>query len=161
VRRLAGIYGPGRSALDTVRRSEASKNADASRGSRRGYKGDEGGEEDKYVSRCHVSDICQALLASMDSPVTAGRVYNVADDVPAKRREVMMYARSLLGLVEGQGRQVGEEAPTPGGRRASSDNKRVSNGRLRTELGVELRYPSYKEGLDAIYAGVTDPFVTE
>ena len=30
------------------------------------------------------------------------------------------------------------------------DNKRVRNGRIKTELGVELRFPDYRAGLDAL-----------
>lgn len=164
--RLAGIYGPGRSALDTVRRAEASKLlglGSRSSGSRRrrGYKGDEE-VGDKYVSRCHVSDICSVLFASMERPAKeAGRVYNVGDDEPARRRDVMRYARKLLGVRGEEGEEEeGGEREGGGGAGGREENKRVANGRLKQELGVELRYPTYKEGLDAIYAGVTDPFVT-
>ena len=43
-------------------------------------------------------------------------------------------------------------------RRRVTDNKRVSNRRLRCEMGYVLRYPSYREGLSALHQGNTDPF---
>lgn len=80
--RLGGIYGPGRSALDSAAKEEAGA-AQARRGQQR------------YTNRCHVYDICQVLLASMQQP-RPGAVYNVVDDDPAGRAEVMAYAQELL-----------------------------------------------------------------
>ncbi|EOD19940.1 hypothetical protein EMIHUDRAFT_58599, partial [Emiliania huxleyi CCMP1516] len=69
--RLAGIYGPGRSALDTVARAAAVR-ADKGAGEGAGEGGGEGGPPPpppvRYVSRIHVEDICAALLASMVQP---------------------------------------------------------------------------------------------
>lgn len=54
----------------------------------------------KYTARCHVQDICKAVLASMHQP-HPGSIYNVVDDNPASRAEVMAFARQLLGLTSG------------------------------------------------------------
>ena len=100
--RLGGIYGPGRSALDTVMR----KNRDAkapltvkTEGAAESTESPASGETN-WVSRIHVADICGAIIASMMAPVTGsegvGAVYNVADNVPAPRDEVMKYAGDLL-----------------------------------------------------------------
>ena len=43
-------------------------------------------------------------------------------------------------------------------RRRVTDNKRVSNRRLRCEMSYVFRYPSYREGLSALHQGNTDPF---
>jgi nucleoside-diphosphate-sugar epimerase len=67
--RLAGIYGPGRSALDTL--SNAS-----------GDMSQCGPNDVTLISRIHVEDICSVLKASMLSP-TPGRLINVADDLPS------------------------------------------------------------------------------
>ena len=37
------------------------------------------------------------------------------------------------------------------GRSFYAENKRVSNRRIREELGVKLRYPTYREGLGAMW----------
>lgn len=72
--RLAGIYGTGRSALDTVRKAKGSI--------------DQCGADDlKFVSRIHVDDIVSIVLASMLFP-SPGEVYNVADDLPSTRYDV-------------------------------------------------------------------------
>ena len=70
----------------------------------------------------------------------------------------MKYARELLKLPDVA--EGGEAAPS-GRRRISSENKRVSNRRMIEELGVKLRFPTYREGLSAIHKGITDPFVTD
>jgi hypothetical protein len=34
----------------------------------------------------------------------------------------------------------------------------VRNGRIKEELGVQLRFPTYREGLRAIHGGSMQPF---
>jgi nucleoside-diphosphate-sugar epimerase len=118
--RLAGIYGPGRSALDTVRKdnmwvatdkkaqettnllSETRQKDARQRGTAVGLEGESQGSarprtspaETKWISRVHVRDICECIMASMERPC-AGAVYNVADDEPAPRHVVMSYARQV------------------------------------------------------------------
>jgi nucleoside-diphosphate-sugar epimerase len=82
--RLAGIYGPGRSALHTLVRRNGSLLA-------------AGADDDSFISRVHVSDIVRVLWLSMLRPGPS-RIFNVADDVPASRQEVMMHAAELLGI---------------------------------------------------------------
>ena len=123
--RLAGIYGPGRSALDTVRRAATLKQRQQQESSGEVRKEDEknknlAAEEvtENWVSRVHVADICGAIIESMVAPVICSRsqeghsgvgaevgmgmgmgvgsVYNVADDTPAPREEVMKFAQTLL-----------------------------------------------------------------
>lgn len=89
--RLGGIYGPGRSAIDTVKRKNSQMGADKAVTDSAGT---------NWVSRIHVADICGAILASMVRPVASiegeGAIYNVADNVPAPRDEVMEYATNIL-----------------------------------------------------------------
>jgi len=131
--RLAGIYGPGRSALDAVRGGHAQRI-------------DKPGQ---VFSRIHVADIVQALRASMAAP-DPGSVYNLCDDDPAPPAEVIAYAAELLDaalppLVPFEAAALSEMA-----RSFYADNKRVSNRRLKERLGVRLLYPSYREGLRAL-----------
>ena len=131
--RLAGIYGPGRNVLDEV------KAGAASRVDKPGH----------AFSRIHVDDIVQVLLASMNKP-NAGAIYNVADDLPAPSADVVAYAAELLGLTPPPLQPYTPAHLSPMANSFYADNKRVRNDRIKTELGVQLQYPSYKEGLKAL-----------
>ena len=128
--RLAGIYGPGRSALDSIRAGMAR------RISKPGH----------VFSRIHVEDIVRVLMASMATP-HPGSVYNVCDDEAAPSHEVIAYACEILG------RPVPELIPfeqanlPPMAASFYNDNKRVRNNRIKEDLGVELKYKTYREGL--------------
>ena len=173
--RLAGIYGPGRSALDTVRRVMLREESEA-----RSTLASSGGVTDsamalQWVNRIHVVDICGVLLASIARP-SPGTVYNVADNCPASRQEVLTFASKLLlnstkpTVTEGH---ITERASrdaldllianvlSSSGRADSStserrmrtlnkENKRVQNTRLSNELKYSLRFPTYVEGLGQI-----------
>jgi len=131
--RLAGIYGPGRSALDTVRAGKAQRI-------------DKPGQ---VFSRIHVADIATVLEASMARP-NPGRVYNVCDDAAAPPAEVIEYACRLLG-VEPPPLVPFETAELSAmGRSFYRDSKRVANRRIKDELGVTLAYPTYRAGLQAL-----------
>ncbi|KAJ3683993.1 hypothetical protein LUZ61_013157 [Rhynchospora tenuis] len=136
--RLGGIYGPGRSALDTLlKRKDLSENQKR-RDSKDFY----------YTARVHVADICQAILSSMEKP-HLGKIYNVVDDDPAPRAEVFAYARDLISW------RYPEIANNInylnlGDAQMIIGEKRVSNLRMKKELGVQLIYPSYKSGLQSI-----------
>jgi nucleoside-diphosphate-sugar epimerase len=133
--RLAGIYGPGRSALDAVRNGTA-KRID---------------KPGQVFSRIHVDDIVAALRASMARPVP-GAIYNVCDDAPAPPAEVIAHACALLGAVPPPLTAFEAAELTPMGRSFYRDNKRVRNDRLKRELGLQLQYPTYQAGLRAILA---------
>ena len=133
--RLAGIYGPGRSPLDRLREGRAHRVVKAG----------------QIFSRIHVDDIAGALLASMARP-DPGRVYNLADDLPAPPQDVIAFAAELLGL------PVPPEVPfeaaelSPMARSFYAESKRVANGRVKAELGLRLAHPDYRAGLRAILA---------
>lgn len=131
--RLAGIYGPNRSPLDQLRAGTA-------------HRVDKPGQ---VFSRIHLDDLVAVLRASMDNP-NPGRVYNVCDDEPAAPAVVTAFAANLLGipappLVPFDKAQLSEMA-----RSFYTENKRVRNDRIKQELGVRLRYPTYREGLAAL-----------
>ncbi len=130
--RLAGIYGPGRSALDTVRAGVARRI-------------DKPGHA---FNRIHVEDIVQVLMASMNAP-SPGAVYNVCDDYPGPSHEVISEACHLLELKEPPLIPFDEADMAPMARSFYSDNKRVANKRIKGELGVDLLYPDYHTGLAA------------
>jgi len=77
-------------------------------------------------------------------PNRSSRVFNVVDDLPAPRSDVIAHARSLLLL--GGDSSPDEEESISGS--AASDEKRVRNARLKEELGYALRFPTFKEGIE-------------
>ncbi|MCB1651530.1 MAG: SDR family oxidoreductase [Alphaproteobacteria bacterium] len=133
--RLAGIYGPGRSALDSIRAGVARRI-------------DKPGH---VFSRIHVEDIVQVLLASMNRP-HPGAAYNVCDDVPAPSHEVISYACRLLSKPEPPLIPFDQADMSPMARSFYGDNKRLKNALIKDELGIELKYKNYEEGLRACLA---------
>ncbi|CAA7410265.1 unnamed protein product [Spirodela intermedia] len=136
--RLGGIYGPGRSALDTLVNLEALSKYQKMRESR------------KYTARIHVEDAYQAIKSSFAAP-KSGRVYNVVDDDPAPRTEVFLFAEELIeGKWPGKAKRTGAEDAEISQENNSQGEKRVLNTRLKEELGVRLIHPSYRSGLRSI-----------
>ncbi len=133
--RLAGIYGPGRSALDSVRAGVARRIK----------------KEGHAFSRTHVEDIVQVLRASMNKP-NPGQAYNIADDRAAPSYEVIELACNLLGLTPPPLIPYEEADLAPITRSFYADNKRIKNDRIKQELGVVLKYPTFIEGLKACLA---------
>ncbi|KAM6565832.1 hypothetical protein CsatA_024960 [Cannabis sativa] len=146
--RLGGIYGPGRSAVDTI-----IKQKDLSAGQRRRTR-------KLYTSRVHVKDICQALRA-ITLAGFPGKVVNIVDDDPAAREEVFAYAKYLIekkwpGQIKWSAEQ--EEGLVTVKKESLFGEKRVSNARMKKELGVKLLYPSYRSGLQSIIDQMKNPF---
>lgn len=137
--RLAGIYGPGRGPFEKVRDGTA----------RRIIK------PGQVFSRVHVEDIAQVLEASIRRP-RPGAVYNLCDDDPAPPEDVIAHAAALLGLPLPPAIAHDEAEMTPMARSFYAENKRVRNDRIKTELGVRLIYPGYREGLAALLAAGQD-----
>lgn len=133
--RLAAIYGPGRSPFDTVR-ARTAKRID---------------KPGQVFSRIHLEDLASVLVASIARP-RPGAVYNVCDDEPAPPGEVVAHAAELLGLPPPPLVPFEEAGLSPMAKSFYDDNKRVSNGLMKRELGVKLRYPDYRTGLAAILA---------
>ena len=131
--RLAGIYGPGRNPLTRVAQGKTRRIEKAG----------------QVFSRIHVEDIAKVLRASIARP-GPGRAYNVCDDLAAPPQEVIAHAAGLLGLpvppaVPFEEAQLSDMAAS-----FYAESKRVRNDRIKRELGVELTYPTYKEGLQAL-----------
>jgi nucleoside-diphosphate-sugar epimerase len=137
--RTAGIYGPGRSALDEVRAGRA----------RRVVK------PGHAFGRVHMEDIAGAVLAAARQGAPAGvRVLHLADDVPAETAEVVAEAARLLGadLPPAVPFEQAVLAMSEMGRSFWAENRRVASARTQELLGYRWRYPSYREGLRAILA---------
>ena len=128
--RLAGIYGPGRGPFAKVRAGTAQRV----------------NKPGQVFSRIHVDDIAQTLYASILSPDPAG-LYNLCDDDPAPPQDVIGYAAELLGLPLPPVISFEDADLSPIARSFHAENKRIRNDRIKKDLGVSLKYPSYKQGL--------------
>lgn len=132
--RLPGIYGPGRSAIDRVREGKA-RRIDLPH---------------QVFSRVHVDDIVSGVIAALDAPAGA---YNLADDLPCSQNAVIEEACRLLGHAPPPLQTIDAAGLSPMARAFYAENRRVANGKARRELGWRLRYPTYREGLRALYQG--------
>lgn len=133
--RLSGIYGPGRSVFDTIRAGKAQRIV----------------KPGQAFNRIHVDDIANVVRASIGSP-SPGRIYNVADNLPAPSSDLVTYACGLIQVEPPLEIPFDQAVLSPMAREFWADNKRIDNSRIRNELGVRLTYPTYREGLNAIFA---------
>jgi len=133
--RLAGIYGPGRSVFDKLKAGTARRIK----------------KDGQVFSRIHVEDIASVLESSIAQP-RAGAVYNVADDEPAAPGEVVAYAAELMGVPTPPEIEFADADLTPMARSFYEGSRRIRNARIKSELGITLRYPTYREGLAALLA---------
>lgn len=134
--RVAGIYGPGRSALDEVRSGRARRVI------RPGH----------AFGRIHRDDIAGAVLAAIARSPSGTRVLNLSDDVPAESALVIEEAARLLGVPPPPAIPF-EDAYAGMSDMARSfwaDDRRVASAKTQAALGRRWLYPSYREGLRAI-----------
>ena len=131
VLRLAGIYGPGQNQLEKLKRGVAQRVV----------------KKDQVFNRIHVEDIARAIDGALAHGT--GGAWNVADDEPAPPQDVIVFAASLLGMVPPPEIDFDTAELSPMARSFYGDNKRVSNARMRGVLGVQLAFPTYREGLRA------------
>jgi nucleoside-diphosphate-sugar epimerase len=133
--RLAGIYGPGQNALVQLARGNARRIV----------------KPGQIFSRIHVGDIAQAIEAAFAR--AAAGIFNVADDEPAPPGDPIAFAAQLMGI-EPPPEIAFDEAAVSMSLMALSfwqECRRVRNDKLKRELGVTLRYPTYREGLSALF----------
>jgi nucleoside-diphosphate-sugar epimerase len=140
--RVAGIYGPGRSVLNDVREGRARRV-------------DKPGH---LFGRIHRDDIAMAVLAALRQDRPPGpRTLNLNDDEPAANADVTAYAAKLLGSPEPPLIPFDQAlaAMTPMGRSFWAENRRVASRKTQARLAITWRYPTYREGLQAILAAET------
>jgi nucleoside-diphosphate-sugar epimerase len=136
--RLAGIYGPGRAPFAKIRAGDA----------RRVVK------PGQVFNRIHVDDIAQTVTAAIlqDQREPGTRLFNVTDDEPAPPQDVILYAARLMGAPPPPEVPFESADLSPMARSFYSGNRRVRNTKIKRELGIVLRYPTYREGLQALAA---------
>ncbi len=133
--RLSGIYGPGRSLIDRLMRNEEVYIVDKPR---------------HLFNRIHIDDIVGAVEKAMSSN-SKTKIFNLSDDLPATQLDVAKFAAKLLKkncpeIVSLKSEMVSEMAKS-----FYREEKKVSNKKLKDELGYKLAFPSFKEGLFSIH----------
>jgi nucleoside-diphosphate-sugar epimerase len=131
--RLAGIYGPGRNAFASLAAGTARRIV----------------KPGQVFNRIEVDDIATAIVAAFDRE--AGGIFNVTDDEPAPPQDIVAYAAELMGIDPPPQTPFATADLSPMARSFYGENKRVRNARLKDGLAVELRFPSYREGLTALW----------
>lgn len=132
--RLSGIYGPNRNALSQVTTGKARSI----------------NKKDQVFSRIHVSDIAQIIETAMNKALQ-NEIFNLADDYPCSSIEVNNYAANLLQapypeIISFEKAELSEMA-----KEFYSDNRRISNKKMKETLSIKLKFPTYKEGLNKLF----------
>lgn len=141
VLRLAGIYGPGRNVLAQVANGTAKRIV----------------KPGQVFSRIHVADIASVIDSAFAQ--RANGIFNVSDDEPTAPQDVIRFAADLLE------RPAPPEIPftqaikdlSPMALSFYSECRRVRNDRIKRELGITLRFPTYRDGLRALAAAGNNP----
>ena len=131
--RLAGIYGPGRNALVTLRSGKAHRIV----------------KPGQVFNRTHVTDIAQAIAAAIAHNATG--VWNVCDDEPAPPQDLVTFAAALMGIAPPPEQDFADAEMSEMARSFYTSSNRISNARLKRDLGVALTYPTYRDGLTALW----------
>lgn len=134
--RMPALYGPGRSPLDRLRDGTARIVR----------------KPGQIFNRVHVNDAVAGLFASMARP-HPGAAYTLCDDEPSPADVVIEGAAKRLGLPLPPEVDLDDPSVSDAMRRFYLDSKRLSNARAKAELGWRPRYPSWREGLEALLAG--------
>ena len=132
--RIAGIYGPGRGVVARLRRGDYRLIGDGT----------------AAVSRVHVTDLVAAIVRAGTVDPLPRSIYCVADDQPVSSREHALGVAALLGCDPPP--SVPASAVGPEVVAMLGADRRISNRRIKRELGLELRYPSWREGAAALIA---------
>jgi nucleoside-diphosphate-sugar epimerase len=135
--RIAGIYGPGANALETMKAGRARRIV----------------KHGQVFNRIHVDDLAQIIEMAVER--RADGVFNAADDEPTAPGDPIAFAADLLGVAPPPevAFEEARKAMTPFALSFYGESKRVRNERIKTVLGVSLRYPTYREGLRALAIG--------
>jgi nucleoside-diphosphate-sugar epimerase len=132
--RIAGIYGPGRNVLADLRCGTARRI-------------DKPGHA---FNRIHVDDLARFIAAA--AKTTEPTVADAADDEAAPQAEVIAYAAGLIGVEVPALMPFDPAGLSEMARSFWAENKRIDNRASKQALGVALRFPSYREGLQALFA---------
>lgn len=131
--RLSGIYGPGRNTFMNIEKGKARRLV----------------KPDQVFNRIHREDIAQAVDLAIEK--TAGGIFNITDDLPAPPQDVVTYAYQLMGKQPPEEIDFASADLTPMARSFYGENKRVSNDKSKTQLGMVYAWPDYKTSLKIMW----------
>ena len=134
VLRLGGIYGPGHNALVELRAGRARRIV----------------KPGQVFNRIHVDDAAAAVMAAVRCG--KGGAWNIVDDEPAPPQDVIAYAAKLMGVAPPPELAFDSAELSPMARSFYASNRRIRNIRAKQELGLVFTYPTYRAGLDALWA---------
>tara|TARA_R100000027_G_scaffold65118_1_gene59284 strand:- start:1971 stop:2861 length:891 start_codon:yes stop_codon:yes gene_type:complete len=136
VLRLAGIYGPSRHhLLDAVKRSN----------------GVLPGRGDYFLNLIFLDDIVSAVDAVWHSPIAGGKAYNLADETPPTKEEMVSWLAERIGCtapkfdpeaMDGRRMRVNRAGGSP--------NRRVKIDRIKQDTGWSPKYRSFRDGFEKI-----------
>ena len=128
VLRLAGIYGPGRGHLfQQYLRNEARI----------------AGKGERLINMIHLDDVAGVFVAALKSG-RAGEIYNAVDDEPVAQLHFFRWLSETLG--KWMPPFASEEEAT---RKRGLTRKKVSNRKLKMELGFQFKHPTFRQGYTA------------
>jgi nucleoside-diphosphate-sugar epimerase len=132
--RLAGIYGPGRNALTNLRAGTARRIV----------------KPGQVFNRIHVADIARAIAAAFAHETTG--IWNVCDDEPAPPQDVVTFASELMDIAPPPEIDFASAGLSDMARSFYATNNRIANARMKRDLKIDLAYPTYRDGLKALWA---------
>lgn len=133
--RIAGIYGPGRSALNKLADGTAHRIV----------------KKGQVFNRVHVHDIGRITALAMSNKLDG--TFNLTDDEPAPPQHLVTFAAKLMDVTPPPSVPFSKADMSDIARQFYVDNKRVSNAKIKKTLGIELLFPTYREGLRVIHGG--------
>lgn len=134
--RLSGIYGPNRNALSQIKAGKA-RSID---------------KKDQVFSRIHVYDIAQIIETAMNKALQ-NEIFNLSDDYPCSSIEVNNYAAGLLKTPNPEIINFEKATLSEMAKEFYNDNRRVSNKKIKEKLGITLKFPTFKEGINKLFDG--------
>lgn len=132
--RAAGIYGRGRSVFDKLRGDDPRIIV----------------KPGHFFNRIHVTDLGRVITAAMHNP-SPNRILNCADGHPSEAGDVTRFASGLLGVAPPPEVAFADADMSPMARSFYATSRKVDSSRIKTELGIDLLYPSYQQGLQAVW----------
>lgn len=134
VLRLGGIYGPGRNALVELSAGRARRIV----------------KPNQVFNRIHADDAARAIMGAIHR--NAGGAWNICDDEPAPPQDVIAYAAQLMEIAPPPEQAFETAELSPMARSFYTSNRRVRNARAKRDLDLSFAYPTYRAGLDALWA---------
>ncbi len=134
--RIAGIYGPGRGhRFKQFLNNEARMDGDGSR----------------FLNMIHRDDVVGCMVAALKAG-RPGEIYNAVDEEPVSQKNFFEWLGGTLGKYPPPS---GAENPDEDRKRGTT-NKRVSNRKLKMELGYQFKYPNFRKGYTAEIQRLSD-----